>query len=188
MRRIVTSLVGTATLLLCLTQVAAAQGRARQDQGPWFSIGVGYSMADFDCDNCGSTNREDNIGGQIAAGGTVSDHLLLGIEGDGWIKTKSGVHREFAAVTAAVYFYPSVSANFFLKAGAGLAHYRFSNGGSEDDTGLGLMGGAGYDLRIGGILSITPVATFNYGSMGDKSGAKGVTINWVTLGATLTFR
>jgi hypothetical protein len=187
MRWIVTSLVGTAALLVCLTQVAAAQGRARQDQGPWFSIGVGYSMADFDCDNCASTNREDNIGGQIAAGGTLSAHLLLGIEGDGWIKTKSGVRSQFAAVTAAVYFYPSASANFFLKGGAGLAEYSFSNGGAED-SGLGLMGGAGFDLPIGGILYITPVATFNYGSMGDKAGANDVTINWVTLGATFTLR
>jgi Outer membrane protein beta-barrel domain len=188
MRWIVTSLVGTAALLVCLMQVAVAQDRARQDQGPWFGIGVGYSMADFDCSNCGRTGREDNIGGQIAAGGTLSDHLLLGIEGDGWIKTTSGVRSEFAAVTAAAYFYPSVSANFFLKAGAGLAHYSFSNGSPESDTGLGLMGGAGFDLPIGGTLLITPVATFNYGSMGDQSGARDVTINWVTLGATFTLR
>jgi hypothetical protein len=48
------------------------------------------------------------------------------------------------------------------------------------------MTGVGYDIPIGGHRSITPVLTFDYGIMGDKSGDQGVKINWITIGATFT--
>jgi hypothetical protein len=186
MRKITGSLMGTLALALCLaTQLAAQDGDARR-QGFWFNIGLGYGTADFNCDNCGDTDREGGLGGNLALGGTLSEQFLLGVESDGWYKEESGVKSLFGNLTLAAYLYPSASTDFFLKGGVGLASYRFSNGGSEDDMGIGLMAGAGYDIPIGRNTSITPTVTFNFGAMGDHAGAESVTQNWITIGASFT--
>lgn len=180
-------ILSSALMLLALTASAATaqEGSARR-QGFWFNIGFGYGSADFNCDNCGSTDREGSLAGNIGAGGTLSPQLLLGVESNGWYKDESGVKSTFGNLAAVAYFYPSASGNLFLKGGVGLSGYKFENGGSVDDTGLGLLAGIGFDLPISKSLSITPTAAFNFGMMGDKSGAQSVNINWISVGASLT--
>jgi hypothetical protein len=56
----------------------------------------------------------------------------------------------------------------------------------EDDEGISLLAGVGYDLPIGATVSVTPVATFQYGIMGDANGLEGVSHNIISLGAALT--
>ena len=73
-----------------------------------------------------------------------------------------------------------------VKGGVGLASYLFDNGSMEDDQGISLLGGVGYDLPIGATFSVTPVATFQYGIMGDANGLEGVSQNIISLGATFT--
>lgn len=180
-------ILSSALVLLALTaSAAAAQEESARRQGFWFNIGLGYGSADFNCDNCGSTDREGSVAGNIAAGGTLSPQLLLGVESNGWYKDESGIKSTFGNLAAVAYFYPSAGSNLFLKGGVGLSAYKFENGSSVDDTGLGLLAGIGYDLPIGKSLSITPTAAFNFGMMGDKSGAQSVKINWFSLGASLT--
>ncbi|MDX2123166.1 MAG: hypothetical protein SF070_19165 [Gemmatimonadota bacterium] len=180
-------ILSSALVLLALTASAtAAQEESARRQGFWFNIGLGYGSADFNCDNCGSTDREGSVAGNIAAGGTLSPQLLLGVESNGWYKDESGIKSTFGNLAAVAYFYPSAGSNLFLKGGVGLSAYKFENGSSVDDTGLGLLAGIGYDLPIGKSLSITPTAAFNFGMMGDKSGAQSVKINWFSLGAGLT--
>ncbi len=180
-------ILSSALVLLALTaSAAAAQEESARRQGFWFNIGLGYGSADFNCDNCGTTDREGSVAGNIAAGGTLSPQLLLGVESNGWYKDESGIKSTFGNLAAVAYFYPSAGSNLFLKGGVGLSAYKFENGSSVDDTGLGLLAGIGYDLPIGKSLSITPTAAFNFGMMGDKSGAQSVKINWLSLGASLT--
>ena len=52
--------------------------------------------------------------------------------------------------------------------------------------GIGVLGGVGYDIPIGTSVSITPVATFQYGIMGDANGLEDVSLNIISLAATLT--
>jgi hypothetical protein len=155
-------------------------GRASQH------IGFGYGTADFDCDNCGDTDRDGGVTANLALGATLSERFLVGVESDGWYKKKNGVHNLFGNFTLVGYVYPSPTADFFLKGGVGSASYLFRNGISEDDSGLGLMAGAGYDLAIGRTTSLTPTVAFNFGAMGDHQGNRSVKINWLQLGASLT--
>jgi hypothetical protein len=67
-----------------------------------------------------------------------------------------------------------------------LTSFRFSNGSSIDDTGLGLLGGIGYDIPLGRKFSITPVATYQYGIMGDANGLKNLKQNIIPVGGNFT--
>ena len=171
---------------LTLASAAGAQDAPPRRQGFWFHLGLGYGTADFNCDNCGTTSREGGLAGTAAVGGTLSPQLLLGVESDGWYKDESGIKVSYGSLNAVAYYYPMRSGGLFLKAGGGLATYRFSNDGSVDDTGLGLLGGVGVDVPISRSVSLTPTVTFNAAMMGDNQGAQGVTINWLTLGASVT--
>ena len=173
-------------LLGLVTSVAAAQEEGSRRSGFWLNVGFGWGSADQNCDNCGTTDRESGLSGQFALGATLSPQFLLGVESDGWYKEKNSVKSTLGTLAAVVYFYPSASGNLFVKGGVGLASYRFSNGSSIDDTGLGLLGGVGYDIPLGKKFSLTPVATYQYGSMGDANGAKGLKQNIISVGGTFT--
>lgn len=179
-------MVASLALALCLTTQAAAQDDDSRRQGFWFNIGFGYGTADFNCDNCGNTSRESGVTANLALGGTLSEQFLLGVESDGWYKKDSGVHNLFGNFMLVGYFYPSPSADFFLKGGIGSASYLFRNGTSVDDNGLGFMVGGGYDIPIGRRTSLSPTVAFNLGTMGDHQGARGVKINWLQIGASIT--
>jgi hypothetical protein len=173
-------------LLGLVASSAAAQEEGPRRSGFWLNVGFGWGSADQNCDNCGSTDRESGLSGQLALGATLSPQFLLGVESNGWYKEKNSVKSTLGSLVAVAYFYPSASGNLFLKGGVGLASYRFSNGSSIDDTGLGLLGGVGYDIPLGKKFSLTPVATYQYGSMGDANGAKGLKQNIISVGGTFT--
>lgn len=173
-------------LLTLVASTASAQDAESRRSGFWLNVGFGWGSADFNCDNCGDTDRESGVSGQIALGATLSPQLLLGVESNGWYKEESSVESMLGSLVAVAYYYPSASGNLFLKGGVGLASWKFSNGSSVDDTGLGLLGGVGYDIPLGKKFSITPVATYQYGIMGDKNVFEGVSQNIFSLGATFT--
>jgi hypothetical protein len=169
-----------------LTSAASAQDASPRRSGFWLNVGFGWGSAVFNCDGC-DTDRESGVTGQFALGGTLSPQLLIGVESNGWYKEENGIKSLLGTSFAAVaYYYPSVERNLFLKGGVGLASYLFDNGSVDDDQGIGLLGGVGYDLPIGAKASITPVATFQYGIMGDANGLEGVSHNIISLGATFT--
>ncbi|MDH4132673.1 MAG: porin family protein [Gemmatimonadota bacterium] len=172
-------------LLGLVTSAATAQDESSRRSGFWLNVGFGWGSADFNCDGC-DTDRESGVSGQFALGGTLSPQFLIGVESNGWYKDENSVESMLGTFAAVAYYYPSATGNLFVKGGLGFASYRFENGGSADDTGFGLLGGVGYDIPIGGKFSITPVATFQYGIMGDANGAEGVSQNILSLGATFT--
>ena len=173
-------------LLGLITSSAAAQDASPRRSGFWLNVGFGWGSADFSCDGC-DTDRETGVTGQFALGGTLSPQLLLGVESNGWYKEENGVKSLLGTSFAAVaYYYPSAEGNAFLKGGIGLASYLFDNGSLDDDGGISLLGGAGYDLPIGTKTSVTPVVTFQYGIMGHANGLEGVSQNIISLGATFT--
>lgn len=174
-------------LAVSLPMSAAAQDSTSRRHGLWGSVAGGYSSSIFSCDNC-TAHRQDGVGLQFVVGMALSERLLIGVEGDDWFRNQNDIHREFANVTAAGYFYPRANGNFFVKAGAGVAYYLFSNASSLDDVGVGLMAGAGYDIPLRGETFITPSVSFDFGRMGDKAGSRGVTINWLTIGAAITWQ
>jgi len=162
--------------------VSAAHPQERH--GFWISLGIGAGSAQVTCDGC-EGGRETDFVAHIALGGTLNDHFLLGADTNFWSKEKEGVTVNLYNALATVTFYPVASSGFFLKAGAGLsfADNDLRNGSTtvtvDFGNGLGLIAGAGYDLRIGRNTSITPAVSFWYGRHGDvKLGGETVFGNW----------
>src|SRR2546430_15963596 len=68
-------------------------------------------------------------------------------------------------VSFTAYYYPAPANGFFLRGGLGVADYKEE--GSSGSTGFGFTLGLGYDVRVGTNFSLTPVANFSWGSVGD---------------------
>ena len=83
-------------------------------------------------------------------------------------------------LSGTVYFYPSPASGLFLRGGLGWATLDIEGFGSE--SGVGAVFGAGYDIRVSGNTSITPVLNFNWGSL-----ANDFSQNVVQLAVGVTF-
>jgi hypothetical protein len=68
-----------------------------------------------------------------------------------------------------------------------MSNYRASDGGSETSTGWGFTLGAGYDIRVGRNISLTPVADYWYGGGLKPFGATGWKQHVIDFGLDVTF-
>jgi hypothetical protein len=166
-------------------------------EGFWIGFGFGWASISGGCDDivsgagfCDAAGeRQGAFAAYLMMGGTLSPHLRLGGEAYNLIGL-----RDFAGGTlsgektltignnlaVALYYYPMVESGLFLKGGVGTAWYVEGEGNVEwSSFGLGFLLGAGYDLRIGGKTSLTPLFTFGWGGGGDlKSAGVPVGENW----------
>ena len=138
---------------LSLAGTAEAQ-HAQVRDGFWFSGGLGYGS--LGCNNCGS--REGGVSGNLSLGGTITPRLLLGIGTSGWTKSDQGATLTVGLVDARVRFYPQTSGGFFVTGGLGVGSVTGSvtGFGSSTETGVGMILGFGYDVRVSRNTSITP--------------------------------
>jgi hypothetical protein len=91
------------------------------------------------------------------------------MEVNGWAKSEFGQTMTMGNLSGAAYWYPMSHGGFFVKGGFG---YSVVDDGFMSETGLGLLGGVGYDVKVGRNLSLTPVANWYRGSF--NSGALNV--------------
>src|SRR5437764_761428 len=63
--------------------------------------------------------------------------------------------------------YPRRRSGFFVTGGVGLSNYHINSTPAWDGTGWGVTAGAGYDLRFGRDVSLTPVVNYTWGDVGD---------------------
>ena len=181
------ALIG-ALALLGSTATSAQQPRVRK--GFWVGAGGGFGSLGLSCSGCATIDRQSAGTVFLKVGGTLSDRWRLGFENDSWIKSSGGTTVVAGNVSLAAYYYPSATRGFFVRGGAGFAFYQEKNA-TNAALGLGLVLGVGYDLRIGGGFSFTPVANFNWGSVGDVQRGivtlPGVKQNLLQLGVGLTW-
>lgn len=150
-----TRVIVTALTCLALLPLATAEAQHPQTRrGFWFNGGLGYGS--LGCQDC--SGREGALSGQLSLGGTLSDHLYLGVGTNGWTKSESGVTLTVGTLTALVRVYPSATGGFFLTGGLGLGtvDLDISGFGSGSETGVGALVGLGYDIRVGANVSLTP--------------------------------
>jgi hypothetical protein len=108
----------------------------------------------------------------VKLGGTLNERLLLGGEINVWTKDQKPATLTLGNASATVTLYPQPSSGFFLRGGAGLSFINFDmvQGSTtvtvDLGTGFGLLAGAGYDVRVGKNVSITPAVDFWYGKHG----------------------
>jgi hypothetical protein len=148
--------------------------RPQTREGFWIGFGFGYGSASTsaDCAGC-SGDRESSVSGFLKLGGTLNQHVLLGVESNAWMKDEGdNTTMTLGALTGTVTFYPQAKGGFFLKAGAGASYVSsdFQEGSitvSASKTGWAVLGGAGYDLRVARNISLTPCFNYHYGKPGD---------------------
>lgn len=164
-------------LLCCVLSLAGAgsawAGRPQERKGVWFGLGGGYGSANATCDGCDRGGRESGGTGFLKLGGTLNQRVLLGGEFNLWTKDEDGVALNLYNFSATVTFYPRASSGFFVKGGLGASwvETELRDGSTTTTeklgTGLGLLVGAGYDLRIARKISITPGLNYYYGQPGE---------------------
>lgn len=163
---------------------------ATADGGTWLSAGVGGGWTRVNCTIC----RADRYAGPSAAlrfGVTLRPGLLVGAELDGWTRSNDDVRSMIMAGSATTYIYPDPGRGLFLKAGAGLVHYRLD---PESGTNLfGLVLGAGYEFPVTDRLSITNsigLIASSFGSLHSDDGtvAEDVSLSLLQVGFALKHR
>ena len=158
MRSVFRSMAMLAALAVVGVSIASAQ-HPQTRKGFWIGFGFGYGS--YSCTDCGSTG---SVSGYLKMGGTVSPHLLLGGETNGWTKSENGATLSTGNASFAAYYYPQPAGGMFLRGGVGFSTISGSSGSvTSSQTGFGATAGLGYDLRIAPNTSITPVLNFVWG-------------------------
>ena len=177
------SVLAGVPLLLGLATAAPAQHPQVRD-GFWVGFGVGFGEAGVSCNSCVSASDGSGVSIYFKIGGTLSHKVLLGGEINALstssslgIPSSGNPETVLGNLSAAVYYYPAVSAGFFLKGGAGFSSITESGGAlTLDGTGWGLLAGVGYDLRVGRNVSLTPVMNFYFGDPGNLTSGNATVI------------
>jgi hypothetical protein len=143
----------TAFCMLVLSSWAGAQDK-HVHQGFWigFGIGGGVNLSD-------ALDNDQLVGGSgyLRLGGTPSQRVLLGGEAVGWAASQLNDVASRSNAMFIVMFFPSENGGFFIKGGVGAAAVaRVTTATVQTETGLGLAGGLGYDVRLGSNLYLTP--------------------------------
>ena len=87
----------------------------------------------------------------------MNEQLLLGVGTTAWYRSEDGVRLGVGTVDARVRFYPLVWSGFFVNGGVGLGGVNFTTEGlATTETGVGVMLGLGWDIRMGDNFSLTP--------------------------------
>ncbi len=175
----------------CAASAAQAQYPQRRD-GFWIGFGLGYGSANIKCDQCVDSSGVGGVTGFVKLGGTPSRNVLIGGAINVWAHSDSGNTETISSVTASVYLYPQATSGFFLTGGLGFSNYYVNSTPSFDGTG-GFTAGAGYDIRVGRDVSLTPVVNYVYGGVGDvnESGVGRFATGWkqhvIDFGLGVTF-
>jgi hypothetical protein len=175
----------TGMLTLVALTVAAAPAAAQHEQtreGFWAGVGMGWGSFGLSCDVCDGLERTGSYSGYFKLGGTLRPNLLLGAEMNGWTKSEDGASVNLGNASAAAYWYPMPQSGLFLKGGVGYSRMSADDGFSDaSDSGFGLLAGMGFDLRVAGNTSLTPVLNYFRGSF------EGGSADVVQVGMGVTF-
>lgn len=171
----------SALALLLATSLSAQATPSRDGFFIGFGFGGGGGEVSGNTDASGGT-------GWLTLGGTVNQKLRLAADFQGFTPKDNG-DANYATSTFAALWYPSARGNFFLKGGVGAAEVSVHRPGPDGSgVGFGTVFGAGYDIRVGRKVSITPQFTIFGGGTGDiKDESNNVIANDVNFGiATLS--
>lgn len=168
-----------ASLLALVAAGLPAQNPPRpQRSGLWGEVGAGIGHARLACSGCSDVQRSSGVTTHFRIGGTVSRHVLIGVEAFSLIDHPFGYSAEDSTVAESgtvaviVMWFPRNNGLFF-KGGFGVATGDFSiqTGPSQADTssgaGVGLTFGLGWDLPISRKFAITANLAAYVTALGD---------------------
>jgi hypothetical protein len=157
-----------------LPSFAAAQERV----GFWAGFDVGFGSAGISADDAAGTlsgEGRDNGGvADLSLGWTVNPRVLIGFEVNDWVKASRGALTvSIVNASGTIQFYPMPSSGLFVKGGAGVSTVVFDIAtpttliSTNVGTGVGVMAGTGYDVRLGRGFWLVPAIRFRYGRPDD---------------------
>lgn len=166
--RLVVAVVVVVALLLPATVVAQ---RPQVRRGFWLVAGAGPGTTISDCDECALENRRDGSYTTIALGGTVGRNVLVGIEVNSWYLAEESGDQSLLGVLTVIQWYPWQAAGFHVRSGVGWGYARFGyrteeEAGKADKLGIGLRFGAGWDLRVSRMISVSPFLGTHIAALG----------------------
>lgn len=193
------------TLALSLTVLCAGALAAQKKpdpaatpnprQGFWIGFGLGAGSAGADCTNC-DNSRTTGFSGYLRLGGTLSRHLLLGGETNGWVHSESGGDESMGFGNVVLLWYPSATGAFYLKFGLGGMSYTANIPVIGKITATAPSGsfGLGYEFRVRRNMSLnlflnslaTSAAKFKINGTSAPTGDD-IKLNLVQLGLGLTW-
>ena len=160
------SIAVVAILILLAGAAASAQDPTRR-HGFRVGAGAGYGIAKASCDSCASEPRSGGVTSFVTAGITLGSSVWLGGTLDGWTRRSHGATETMANLAASVSYYPLASPGFFVTGGLGVSRYRANTSPGATGSGWGLLLGVGYDLDVSRRVSLSPVARYVYGNVGN---------------------
>jgi hypothetical protein len=170
------SLLVGAALSALLAGTLAAQGVQGGD-ALWLSAGLGPGVARVSCDIC-RANRGVAATGALRLGGRLKRGMLVGAEATLWAGgLEPGVHEAMWGLAAVGYFFPRPGGSFYWKAGVGLLSWRSTDGQDVLSAGaLGVVVGAGWEVRVARQFTLAPYATVSTASFGGDIKFNGGTV------------
>ena len=176
-----------------VSQPVAAQSPTLR--GPWLGAGLGTASAQVNCELC-VDDRNGGLSGYLAGGVTLSPSVRLGAELTGWFDNTNDVSQRLLLYGASAYWTPVPGGAWYLKGGLGLLNYHAGTP-EENDEPLGasaaaLQLGAGYDVRAGSRVWVSPFANLIVSTSGNLTSGNTVvtdaSFSMLQLGAGVTWR
>jgi hypothetical protein len=168
-----------ATAAVLATPLQAQLYKVPDRHGLWAGAGLAAGSIGAICDGCGD-NRVFGPAAYLRAGGTLTEKLLLGVELTGWGMDDGGVRQGLGSAMVDLFWYPTLSADFHLKFGVGGLTYErrtevLGTTQTTTETAGAVSLGVGYDLRVGGNVSLVPFLNL-YGSADVKRKVNGTEV------------
>ena len=133
-------------------------------EGLYFALGVGAGVANIDrCVRCGSEGTSTSFTGFFRLGGTISPQWLGAVEVGGWFQSRGGYTASLLTFAAIATFYPLSNG---LKINGGVGGVLFREVSAQNDNaanGIIWRVGAGYDISLKEVVSISPFVDLVYG-------------------------
>ena len=168
--------LATAILVAGMFSSFTATESHAQDRGSLWAVGLAVGSHGLD----GRPSRT-GVSGHVGYAAALNSILLLGGEASVWISRGSTSIMQ-SSLNAVATIYPVASADLFVRLGLGLAYLtENSSSGRENDFGLGLLAGLGYDIAAGDALSIRPFVNVGGGAFPGGSTTLlefGVGVSW----------
>jgi len=181
-------LLRTTLWLGAVVLVAAPAARTQTEQpGPrahdgfWVGFSAGTGSARTFCDACTSNPWIRSSVSSLKLGGTPNQNLRIGAAIDAWGRSAGGYSEIEGNFTFSLYYYPSTTKGLYLTGGLGAAQYIYRTSPQVYGIGVGLTGGAGYDVPLGRHIFLTPCVVYTWGNVGnveDQQTYETVAANW----------
>ena len=207
MRRTINVLAALAAVssLVPLSSVSAQRRRGLDDvtrserHGFWLQLGAGAGWESYRFDDPGTWAPNQMAPSfSLALGGTVSPRLRLGGEVNGWVfenfdeDTGFNVVESLVGMLMTAQVYPMRGQGLYLKGGLGMSRSGADvegPGGSTGESGFAALGGAGYEIRVGRNIFVSPAVNLLQHWSGDRDAPEGTLRERVlTMGVTFTFQ